>query len=53
MDAPLKCKKLPEIFNTDQDSQFISPEWMGKLESRGLKVNMDGKELWIECKLST
>jgi len=32
----------PEIFNTDQGSQFTSPEFTGLLESRGIWVSMDG-----------
>ena len=41
--AVKKGSRLPEIFNTDQGSQFTSPEWTGKLESLGIKVSMDGK----------
>jgi putative transposase len=26
--AVKNCQKLPEIFNTDQGSQFTSPEWV-------------------------
>lgn len=35
-------KGCPEIFNTDQGSQFTSPEFTGLLESHGIKVSMDG-----------
>jgi putative transposase len=35
-------KGCPEIFNTDQGSQFTSPEFTGILENRGIKVSMDG-----------
>jgi putative transposase len=33
----------PEIFNTDQGSQFTSTEFTGILESHGIKISMDGK----------
>ena len=46
--AVKKGSRLPEIFNTDQGSQFTSPEWTGKLESLGIKVSMDGKGRWMD-----
>lgn len=33
----------PEIFNTDQGSQFTSGSFVGMLESHGIRVSMDGK----------
>jgi putative transposase len=33
----------PEVFNTDQGSQFTARAWTGRLESAGVKVSMDGK----------
>lgn len=39
---------LPEIFNTDQGSQFTSPEWTGRLEAMGIAVSMDGKGRWMD-----
>jgi putative transposase len=36
-------KGCPEIFNTDQGSQFTSQEFVALLESRGIKVSMDGQ----------
>jgi putative transposase len=35
-------KGCPEIFNTDQGSQFTSHEFVTLLESSGIKVSMDG-----------
>jgi len=47
--AALKQSRgLPEIFNTDQGSQFTSPEWTGRLESLGIAVSMDGKGRWMD-----
>jgi len=39
---------LPEIFNTDQGSQFTSQEWTGKLASLGIAISMDGKGRWMD-----
>ena len=33
----------PEIFNTDQGSQFTSEQWLGKLQENGVKISMDGR----------
>ena len=33
----------PEIFNTDQGSQFTSPEYTQRLLSRNIAVSMDGR----------
>jgi putative transposase len=35
-------KGRPEIFNTDQGSQFTSAEFIALLENQGVKVSMDG-----------
>jgi putative transposase len=36
----------PEIFNTDQGSQFTSREFTGLLIGAGIKISMDGKGAW-------
>lgn len=33
----------PEIFNTDQGSQFTSEDFTGLLEVQGIRISMDGK----------
>jgi putative transposase len=33
----------PEVFNTDQGTQFTAAAWTGRLESAGVAVSMDGK----------
>jgi putative transposase len=38
----------PEIFNTDQGSQFTSEEWIKVLEDAGVAISMDGKGRWID-----
>jgi putative transposase len=36
----------PEIFNTDQGSQFTSSEFTGLLKEYGIQISMDGKGCW-------
>ena len=36
----------PEIFNTDQGSQFTSHEFVGLLKQHGIQISMDGKGCW-------
>ena len=38
----------PEIFNTDQGSQFTSDEWITVLDDAGVAISMDGKGRWID-----
>jgi putative transposase len=46
--AVAQCLGLPEIFNTDQGSQFTSPQWTGRIEGLGITVSMDGKGRWMD-----
>ena len=36
----------PEIFNTDQGSQFTSDAFTGLLKANGIQISMDGKGNW-------
>ena len=36
-------KGQPEVFNTDQGSQFTSWEFTQVLKDRGVRISMDGK----------
>jgi putative transposase len=38
----------PEIFNTDQGSQFTSEVWLTPLKAAGVAISMDGKGRWID-----
>jgi putative transposase len=38
----------PDIFNTDQGSQFTSPGFTGVLREAGVKISMDGKGRWMD-----
>jgi putative transposase len=33
----------PEIFNSDQGSQFTSPQFTGRLKAAGVRISMDGR----------
>ena len=36
----------PEMFNTDQGSQFTSADFIGLLKAHGIRISMDGKGCW-------
>jgi putative transposase len=38
----------PEIFNTDQGSQFTSAAFTGALTVAGIKISMDGRGRWLD-----
>lgn len=43
----------PEIVNTDQGSQYTSPDWVRMLSEHGIRISMDGRgrckdNIWIE-----
>jgi putative transposase len=38
----------PEIFNTDQGSQFTSPRFTGVLLAAGVRISMDGRGRWMD-----
>jgi putative transposase len=38
----------PEIFNTDQGSQFTSPRFTGVLQDVGVRISMDGRGRWMD-----
>jgi putative transposase len=38
----------PEIFNTDQGSQFTSHEFVDLIQGHGIQVSMDGKGRWVD-----
>jgi putative transposase len=38
----------PEIFNTDQGVQFTSADFLDELESRGVRISMDGKGRYLD-----
>ena len=38
----------PEIYNTDQGSQFTSPRFTGLLQQAGVRISMDGRGRWMD-----
>ena len=38
----------PEIFNTDQGSQFTSMAWIDVLKAHRIRISMDGKGNWMD-----
>lgn len=38
----------PEIFNTDQGSQFTGAAFTGTLAAAGIRISMDGRGRWID-----
>jgi len=38
----------PDIFNTDQGSQFTSPRFTGVLKDAGVRISMDGRGRWMD-----
>jgi putative transposase len=46
-DALARCGK-PEIFNTDQGSQFTGTAFTGALIEAGARISMDGRGRWMD-----
>jgi len=42
------CFGKPQIFNTDQGSQFTSMAFTGTLEQAGIRISMDGRGRWMD-----
>jgi len=43
----------PNIFNTDQGSQFTSPRFTRVLKEPNVNISMDGKGRWMDNVLSS
>ena len=48
LDEALARHGRPEIFNTDQGSQFTSPRFVEVLTAAGVRVSMDGRGRWMD-----
>ena len=46
VEEALSKNEKPEIFNTDQGSQFTSEAFTGLLKKHGIRISMDGKGRW-------
>jgi putative transposase len=43
LDEALRHHGPPEIFNTDQGSQFSAARWIARLKAEAIRISMDGK----------
>ena len=48
LEEALRTYGTPEIFNTDQGSQFTSDDFTEVLKNHHIKISMDGKGRWID-----
>jgi len=48
LEEALERYGAPEIFNTDQGSQFTSEGFTGLLLSHGVRISMDGRGRWLD-----
>ncbi len=48
LDEALARYGKPEIFNTDQGSQFTSDAFIGTLKNADIRISMDGKGCWVD-----
>ncbi|MBL7131190.1 MAG: IS3 family transposase [Candidatus Omnitrophica bacterium] len=46
VEAAIRDYGIPEIFNTDQGSQFTDKDFVGQLEKHRIRISMDGKGSW-------
>lgn len=48
LDKALANYGRPEIFNTDQGSQYTSADFTDKLKASSIEISMDGKGCWVD-----
>ena len=48
LDEALARHGAPEIFNTDQGSQFTSFVFTGRLQAAGIRISMDGRGRYMD-----
>jgi len=48
LDEALARWGTPEIFNTDQGTQFTSESWIATLKGRGIRISMDGRRRCLD-----
>lgn len=48
LEEALQKYEKPDIFNTDQGSQFTSELFTDRLKKAGIQISMDGKGRWID-----
>ena len=48
LEDAMECYGKPDIFNTDQGSQFTGSLWISKLKDAGVRISVDGKACWVD-----
>jgi len=48
LEEAIETYGTPEIFNTDQGSQFTSDDFIGVLKRHNIRISMDGKGRWVD-----
>ena len=48
LEEAIESHGAPEIFNTDQGSQFTSEAFTGVLKQHDIRISMDGKGRWVD-----
>ena len=48
LEEAIACYGQPEIFNTDQGSQFTSFAFTTTLRDAGIRISMDGRGRWMD-----
>ena len=48
LEEAIACYGRPEIFNTDQGSQFTSFAFTNTLRDAGIRISMDGRGRWMD-----
>ena len=48
LEEALQKHGTPDIFNTDQGTQFTSLEFTGLLKEHGVRISMDGRGRWMD-----
>jgi putative transposase len=48
LEAAIEQFGVPEIFNSDQGSQFTSLRFTGVLKDAGIRISMDGRGRWLD-----
>jgi putative transposase len=48
LEEAMRIYGRPEIFNTDQGSQFTSESFTGRLKKEDIRISMDGKGRWAD-----
>ena len=46
LEEALSKNEKPEVFITDQGSQFTSEAFTGRLKENGIRISMDGRGRW-------